>query len=65
MPVMGSPAKAMRPAFGARNPQIVFTTKPLNIQSFVGFMAKVGTIKVKPESWKEMFFPNAQALSGS
>jgi NitT/TauT family transport system substrate-binding protein len=32
---------------------------------YVDFMYKVGSIKVKPESWKEMYFPNAQKLSGS
>ena len=47
------------------DPKIVFTTTPQNMMKYVDFMAKVGTIKVKPESWKEMFFPNAQSLAGS
>ncbi len=46
------------------DPQIVFTTKPLNIQSFVDFMAKVGTLKSPPAAWKEMFFPEALAAAG-
>ena len=29
------------------------------------FMFDVGTIKVKPKSWKEYFFPEAYGLSGS
>ena len=29
------------------------------------FMVDVGTIKVKPKSWKEYFFPEAYGLSGS
>ena len=47
------------------DPKIVFTMTPQNVMKYVDFMAKVGTIKVKPESWKEMFFPNAQSLAGS
>lgn len=47
------------------DPKIVFTLTPQNIMKYVDFMARVGTIKVKPESWKEMFFPNAQSLAGS
>jgi NitT/TauT family transport system substrate-binding protein len=38
---------------------------PQNMMKYVDFMSKVGTIKVRPESWKEMFFPNAQGLAGS
>jgi NitT/TauT family transport system substrate-binding protein len=29
------------------------------------FMAAVGTIKVKPASWKDYFFPEAYGLPGS
>jgi NitT/TauT family transport system substrate-binding protein len=47
------------------DPKIAFTMTPQNMMKYVDFMAKVGTIKVKPESWKEMFFPNAQSLAGS
>jgi NitT/TauT family transport system substrate-binding protein len=28
-------------------------------------MNKTGAIKVKPASWKDLFFPNAHALPGS
>ncbi|MEP7274751.1 MAG: ABC transporter substrate-binding protein [Betaproteobacteria bacterium] len=47
------------------DPAIVYTTTPQNVQKFAEFMAKVGAIKVKPESWKDLFFPNAHALAGS
>jgi NitT/TauT family transport system substrate-binding protein len=47
------------------DPKIVFTLTPQNMMKYVDFMAKVGTIKVKPDSWKDMFFPNAQTLAGS
>jgi len=29
------------------------------------FMADVGTLKVKPKSWTEYFFPEAHKLPGS
>ena len=47
------------------DPEIRFTTTPDNTMKYVDFMHKVGSIKVKPESWKEMYFPNAQKLQGS
>jgi NitT/TauT family transport system substrate-binding protein len=47
------------------DPNIVYTTTPQNVMKYVGFMAKVGSIKVKPDSWKDLFFPNAHALAGS
>ena len=47
------------------DPNIVFTTTPQNIMKFAEFMAKIGAIKAKPESWREFFFPNVYSLSGS
>jgi len=47
------------------DPEIVFTTTPNNVMKYVAFMNKVGSIKVKPDSWKDLFFPNAQSLPGS
>lgn len=47
------------------DPDIVYTTTPNNVMKYVDFMHKIGSIKVKPESWKEMFFPNAHNLRGS
>jgi sulfonate transport system substrate-binding protein len=47
------------------DPEIKFTTTPNNTMKYVDFMYKVGSIKVKPDSWKDMYFPNAQKLSGS
>jgi len=47
------------------DPQIVYTTTPQNIMKYVDFMYKTGSIKVKPDSWKDLFFPNAQTLPGS
>ena len=47
------------------DPAIVFTTTPQNIMKYVEFMAKIGAIKVKPDSWKDLFFPNVHGSPGS
>ena len=47
------------------DPKIVFTTTPNNVIKYADFMYKVGSIKVKPQSWKDLFFPNAYNLPGS
>ena len=47
------------------DPQNVYTLTPQNTMKYVEFMHKVGTIKVNPASWKEMFFPNVHHLPGS
>jgi NitT/TauT family transport system substrate-binding protein len=47
------------------DPQITFTTTPQNVLKYVEFMNRTGAIKVKPASWKDLFFPNAHALPGS
>jgi NitT/TauT family transport system substrate-binding protein len=47
------------------DPQVVFTTTPQNVMKYADFMAKTGAIKVKPESWKDLFFPNVHGMPGS
>jgi sulfonate transport system substrate-binding protein len=47
------------------DPEIRFTTTPNNTMKYVDFMHKIGSITVKPDSWKDMYFPNAQKLQGS
>lgn len=47
------------------DPAIVYTTTPQNVMKYVDFMAKVGSIKVKPDSWKDLFFPNIHGAAGS
>jgi len=47
------------------DPENVYTLAPNNMMKYVNFMHKVGSIKVLPDSWKDMFFPNAHNLSGS
>ena len=39
------------------DPEIEYTTTPKNVMKYVDFMYKIGSIKVKPDSWKDMFFP--------
>ena len=40
------------------DPQIEYSLVPKNTMKMVDFMYKAGTIKVKPGSWQEMFFPS-------
>jgi NitT/TauT family transport system substrate-binding protein len=47
------------------DPEIVYTTTPQNIMKYVDFMHKIGAIKVRPDSWKDLFFQNAHNLPGS
>ena len=45
------------------DPAIRYTMQLEGIGSFVDFMAKTGTLKSPPASWRDMFFP--EALTGS
>jgi len=47
------------------NPQLRFTLAPENVLKFAAFKAKIGAIRVRPESWKELFFPDVHALPGT
>ena len=47
------------------DPNIVYTQTPQSIMKYADFMTKVGAIKVKPDSWKDLFFPNVHNLPGS
>ena len=44
---------------------VTWTMVPEATMKGAEFMAEVGTIKVKPKSWKDYFFPEAYGLSGS
>ena len=46
-------------------PQVKWTMTPEHTMKFADFMYEVGTIKVKPNSWKDMFFPEIADLPGS
>jgi NitT/TauT family transport system substrate-binding protein len=41
-----------------------YTLAPQKVYKTAEFMHKIGTIKTKPASWKDLFFPEVQGLSG-
>jgi NitT/TauT family transport system substrate-binding protein len=47
------------------DPDIKFTLAPERIMKFVEFMNRVGTLKNKPATWKDLFFPEVHGLAGS
>ncbi|MGQ0664583.1 MAG: ABC transporter substrate-binding protein [Pseudomonadota bacterium] len=48
-----------------KDPDNVFTTAPQNLMKYAEFMHKVGSIKEKPASWKDVFFPEIHDRPGS
>jgi NitT/TauT family transport system substrate-binding protein len=47
------------------SPQVQFTLVPNNTTKYSNFMYKVGSIKKKPASWKDLFFPEIHGVQGS
>ncbi|MEJ0071538.1 MAG: ABC transporter substrate-binding protein [Pseudomonadota bacterium] len=47
------------------DPAIEFTLVPKRLMKIADFMHQVGSIKVAPASWKDLFFENAHDLPGS
>jgi len=47
------------------DPQVRYQMAPERILPFAQFMHEVGTIKTRPTSWKELFFPDIHDQSGS
>ncbi len=47
------------------DPEIVFTLTPERIMTYAEHMHRTGMIKVKPASWKDLFFPEVHHLPGS
>ena len=47
------------------DPEVEYTTTPVKVMQVVEFMHKVGRIKKKPGTWKDLFFPEAHGLDGS
>ena len=45
--------------------QVRWTMTPENTMKYADFMAEVGTLKAKPESWKDYFFPEIHDEKGS
>ncbi len=46
-------------------PQVTWTLTPENSMKYADFMYEVGSIKAKPGTWKDMFFPEIADLKGS
>lgn len=47
------------------DPQVIYSLTPKNVVPFADYMAKSGMLRDKPESWKDLVFPEAQGLPGS
>jgi sulfonate transport system substrate-binding protein len=44
---------------------LAFEKAPRKVGEITDFMFRTGMIKVRPESWKDLFFPEAHGLAGS
>jgi NitT/TauT family transport system substrate-binding protein len=47
------------------DPHTKFTTTPENTMKYADFMHSIGSIKNRPASWKDMFFPEIHGAPGS
>jgi NitT/TauT family transport system substrate-binding protein len=47
------------------DPDVDYTTSPIGVMKFAEFMNLAGTVKKKPNSWKDLFFPIAYEKPGS
>jgi len=48
-----------------QSPDLKFGTTPMKIMQYADFMYDTGLIKIRPNSWKDVFFPEAQQLPGN
>jgi NitT/TauT family transport system substrate-binding protein len=42
-----------------------YTKVPNKVARLVNFMHGVGSVRTKPSSWKDLFFPEVHSLPGS
>jgi NitT/TauT family transport system substrate-binding protein len=47
------------------DPAVKFTTTPENVAKYADFMQQIGSIRQRPASWKDVFFPEIHAAPGS
>jgi NitT/TauT family transport system substrate-binding protein len=47
------------------DPQVRYTIAPERLLPYAQFMNQVGTLKTRPESWKDLFFPDVHDQPGS
>ncbi len=48
-----------------KDSSVKFTTGPENVMKYAEFMHSIGTIKNRPASWKDFFFPEIHTVPGS
>ena len=48
-----------------RQPDAQYGVTPVALMKFATFMARIGTLKEAPASWKDVFFPEAHTLPGT
>lgn len=46
-------------------PDMVFSATPVGTLQVAKFMYRIGTLKIEPQSWKELYFPEIHDLPGS
>ena len=46
------------------DPDSRFTLVPHGTMTYANFLGRVGIMKRKPETWRDMFFSNAHGLAG-
>ncbi|MSP87481.1 MAG: ABC transporter substrate-binding protein [Alphaproteobacteria bacterium] len=47
------------------SPELRHTIVPLNTIKYANFMNKVGSLRNKPETWKDYYFPDVHGVAGS
>lgn len=47
------------------NPEIKFTMTPERTMVMARFLSKIGRLKIAPDGWRDMFFPEIHGLPGS
>ena len=47
------------------DPDNKFTTSPQNVMTYANFMNDVGTLKSRPASWQDLFFPEIHGVAGN
>lgn len=48
-----------------KDPEFSYDPAPMNVLKIQNFMHRVGTLKRKPEAWKDLFFAEVHAMNGS
>jgi NitT/TauT family transport system substrate-binding protein len=46
------------------DPRIVFTLTPHRVLRTAHFMHRIGRVKIRPASWKDLFFDDAHGREG-